>query len=450
MSFIAGYLTRKEKYESLLLEEKVKSFAVLSDEVSEGYDSSVIETKFGHIIQKYNTKYPIQSKPYRDGEGNSLVTLGFLYRADLLNDAKKILEDCVRNSADALEEYEGEFVAIYSEGHSGNIHIVNDRFASRPFYILWGYDHAYFSSNLAFLLYLAGGKHEIDILSWFQIFSFGHTCGTRTTTLDVRRIEPAAHLVISPGGIYKRQYWRIEHKPETDLDPAAYSTKVFDAFQAGTALRAKLTRKGLIALSGGLDSRLVAAAIPKDVDFSAFTFVDSAVTFSTTQTQTAAEVSKALGLTHQIQPISRFQFSQVASQVIRLTGGLRPLHHMAVVMSYVEEMRAKGLNFLLGGGPGDIIAGSKIPSLDYIDPDSIDKCIKDFCRRHVPDRTDFSLLFHKDIVNQYFRDLYKSLIDSFESIPGPTAAHRVTNWAMIHRWPAFTFTSVIHNHPEIT
>jgi hypothetical protein len=61
-----------------------------------------------------------------------------------------------------------------------------------------------------------------------------------------------------------------------------------------------------------------------------------------------------------------------------------------------------------------------------------------------------ALLFHGDIVQQYARDLHHSLVESFEHITGPTAAHRLTAWDMIHRQPAFTFTSVIHNHPEVT
>ena len=450
MSFIAGYFTRKDKYDSLVLEERVKSFPVITGEEPDSYESSVVETKFGHVIQKYKRNYPVQSKPCGDGEDNLLVTLGFLFSGGSLIDHKSILESCVRDSAEVLEEYEGEFVAIFSEGSSGKVHIINDRFASRPFYILQDYDHTYFSSNLAFLLYLSRGQHPIDILGWFQIFSFGHTCGTRTTIRDVRRIKPAAHLIISPEGLHERQYWHIEHKPEADLDPVAYSTEVFEAFQSGAALRAKLTRKGVIALSGGLDSRLVAAALPRDVDFSAFTFVDSAVASSTAQTQAAADVCDALGLPHRIQPISSHKFSEVARQVIELTGGLRPLHHMAVVMPYIHEIRDKGLNFLLGGGPGDVIAGSKIPSSNYLDTENVDKCIKNFCRGHVSGGDELALLFHKGIVKQYSRDLYNSLLESFENIPGPTAAHRVTNWAMTHRWPAFTFTSVVHNHPEVT
>jgi len=450
MSFIAGYLTRKDKLAFSLLEEKVKLYPVLIGEESDSYEDLIVETPFGHIIQKYKKNYPINQHPSQDGNGNLLVRLGFFYISDSINDNETLLERCVRNSPKTLEECEGEFVFIFSERHSRELHIVNDRFASRPFYTFQDRDYIYFSSNLAFLLYLAHSTYTLDILGWLQIFSYAHTCGTRTTIRDIKRLSPGTHLTLSPDGILEKQYWCLKHEPETDLDPIAYGMTVFEALQAGTALRAKLVGKGVVALSGGLDSRLVAAGLPKDVDFSAFTFVDATATSSTIQTKAAAEVCKSLGLSHRIQPIAEQKFSQVASDVIRLTGGLRPLHHMAIVMLYIDEIRRRGLTFLLGGGPGDVLAGSYIPSVAYLDPSRVDMCIRDFCRKRAAPTNHLTLLFHDDILREYSPDVYVSLLASFANISGPTAAHRVTAWAMMYRQPAFTFTSLIHNHPDVT
>ena len=79
MSLIAGYLSRKGKHETAIVEKKVKSYNILSYEDPGDYENVVIETKYGHIIQKYKRDYPIQSKPCRDINGNLLVTFGFLY-----------------------------------------------------------------------------------------------------------------------------------------------------------------------------------------------------------------------------------------------------------------------------------------------------------------------------------------------------------------------------------
>jgi hypothetical protein len=41
------------------------------------------------------------------------------------------------------------------------------------------------------------------------------------------------------------------------------------------------------------------------------------------------------------------------------------------------------------------------------------------------------------------------LAESLAATRGPTAAHRVTAWAMVCRQTAFTFTSILHTHPDV-
>ncbi len=151
-----------------------------------------------------------------------------------------------------------------------------------------------------------------------------------------------------------------------------------------------------------------------------------------------------------IRQIPSMEFSSVAADVIKLTGGLRPLHHMAIVMLYIQEIKEKGLNFLLGGGPGDVLAGSYVPTADYLDPDRLERCIKDYCNQRFSASNALRFLFRDEVLREHSRAFQDALTESFQSLSGPTAAHRVTAWAMVYRQPAFTFTSLIHTHPEIT
>ena len=59
-------------------------------------------------------------------------------------------------------------------------------------------------------------------------------------------------------------------------------------------------------------------------------------------------------------------------------------------------------------------------------------------------------MFRPDLLAEYFPCLDESMQDCFAGLSGPTAAHRVTAWAMIFRQPAFTFSGPIHNHPDVT
>lgn len=454
MSFIAGYVSRKNTYETAIVEKKVKLYNILSYEDSGNYENVVIKTKFGHIIQKHRRDYPIQSKPCMDIHGNLLVTLGFLYPSESITSHNRLLDLCVENASQILEGCEGEFVSIFVEGYSGTVHIINDRFASRPFYMLQTIDGIYFSSNLAFLIYFVGGKQETDVLGWLQIISYGRTLETRTTFRDIQRIRPGTHVTITSDGIQEKQYWRLEYAPETDLNPVTHSEEVFKTFQEGTALRSKLVGKGIVALSGGLDSRLVASTLFPNARFSAFTFVDSTKTLNTAEVRVASEVSKVLKLEHHIEPTREMKVSEIINDVIMLSGGLRPLQHMAKCMLYIYELKRLGLNFMLGGGPGDIMAGSIIPSIDYLDPDKIKECIRLYCSNRALGgknlKSVLALLIRDNIVHEYFPFLHSSLLKLFENITGPTAAHRIITWVMMNSLPASTFTSPIHNHPDIT
>lgn len=438
MGFIAGHVSKGHRYVDGEFLRAIQSHRIIAADDLNDYESILVETPLGYIAAKHKKDHPIPSKIYCDSNGNKLLVLGFLYSFDGILTATR------------LETYEGEFIAVFLE-QSGNLHIVNDRFGSRPFYISKNSSGIYFSSNLAFLLQMLGRKHDPDVLGWFQVFSYGHTSESRTTFSGVKRLLPATHVTIDPNGAFQeRTYWKLEYAPVADLDPVSHSKEVFAAFKRGAVLRSKLAGKGVVALSGGLDSRLVAAALPEDVEFSAFTFVNSAEASSTADTDIAAQVSKVLGLQHRVEPVPRQEYSAIADDVILLTGGMRPLHHSATVMPYIRELERCGVRFLLGGGPGDVSAGSKIPSVRYLDPWRTDECVQDFCRTLAGGAQLLGILFRQEIVEEYRDEVYTSLSESFLEISAPTAAHKVTAWELLNRWPAFTFTSMLHNHPNVS
>jgi hypothetical protein len=449
VSLIAGYYSKDGKYDTAAVERMVQSYSILSRDDSDNYENIVIETKFGHIIQKQKRNYPIQCQPRRDQDGNLLVTLGWCFHENKIINDPHLFELCLNNSPSSLEECEGEFVSIFVTGHSGKIDIVNDRFSSRPFYVFKGIDRIYFSSNLAFLLHFANQKQEIDIVGWFQVFTFGHTLESRTTFRDILRVKPSSHVTISTEGITERQYWRLEFKPDRNLDPISHSEDVFEAFKSAVEIRAKMGGEGIVALSGGIDSRLVAACLPEKAGFSAFTFVDSTETSDTKEVKAAAQICKILNLQHHIQPTRELKMSEFADDVILLTGGLRPIHHPGKAMLYVSELKRLGINFLLGGAPAGM-AGRHFQSLRCLDPLKNAECVQLFCDGFSSKTHGISLLFRKDILMRYANISYQSLLASFDSVAGQTAAHRITAWFLINRWPAFVFTSPIHDHPDVT
>ncbi|MGH2360310.1 MAG: hypothetical protein ACRDGM_07185, partial [bacterium] len=352
-----------------------------------------------------------------------------------------------------LETCEGEFVSLFVEGQSGKVHIVNDRFGACPFFLLDADGRTLLSSNLAFLSFLAGGRLESDVLGWLQIFTWDHAIGSRTHLRDVRRLLPASHVTLSTERTHHTQYWCPRPQVEEHSDPKLTARRVFEAFRSATERRAGRLRKGTIALSGGLDSRMVAGALPEGADFSAWTFADSVDTTDTPQVRVAVEVSRILGIRHTIKPISKGVLSpQLVRDLIALTGGLIAIHHSVKTMQGISVIRDEGEDSQMGGAPAGSLSGSYIPSPEYLDPAKTDLCIRAFVRSKSGPREAELLgrLFRRDVLREYYPRVEPSLKETFELSEGPTAAHRVSAWSMANRNFAFHFTCPTHSHPDVT
>jgi hypothetical protein len=321
-------------------------------------------------------------------------------------------------------------------------------------FIFKGDSGVYFSSNLLFLQYFIPEKLRPDIAGILQLFSYNHTIGERTTIKNIKRFSPASHVILTPKKAMKKSYWDYVYDTDVNLMPDAYSQKVFDAFKTATQFRVKLFGGGVIALSGGLDSRLLAGALPINAGFRAFTFVDSTESMSTPEVNSASAVARALNLNHTIKCLEHEHISSVADDVARLTGGLIPLTHPAKVMKYILYLTQNKQFFLMGGGPGNYLSGDHYPTKEYLDQKNIDACTSLFCETKNSGgfenlKTYLLSVFREDIIDSFLEESVNEMNLSIKSIGSPTASHRIAAWEMCNRFPAFTANSPIHNHPDV-
>jgi hypothetical protein len=124
-----------------------------------------------------------------------------------------------------------------------------------------------------------------------------------------------------------------------------------------------------------------------------------------------------------------------------------PMHHPAKTMQFLDRLN-NDCGYLMGGGPGGVLAGAFVRGLEYLDPRRTDVLEAHFQRLQT--RVPYSYLqriFSREFLAEYDRKLRDSFVETWASLKGSTAAHRATAWGMVIRQPAFTFTSPIHNHP---
>jgi len=288
MSLIGGYFCRSGAWPDDSVRRKLQSFAILDGDSPDSYEYIVRPFQFGHIIAKYKGAGPVQVRA-AETDARSLVTLGY---HDLGYEI--VAPDIVSR----LVKSDGEFVSLVADRTGPAVHVVNDRFSARPFYWCCEGDVTAFSSNVFFLVHLLGLRPRPDVLGWLEIFSYSHTLGERTNIEGIRRLPPASHLTITQAGVDCQRYWRLKHETRHDLDPVEHAERTFDAMRRSTAARARLSDAGFVSLSGGLDSRLVAGALPAKADFYLYTFNGS--DGDSADVSVARQIAQILGRRHRV------------------------------------------------------------------------------------------------------------------------------------------------------
>lgn len=365
-----------------------------------------------------------------DVDGTTL-TLGYWRRRS----QPHALSDEMPLDLQAILDLEGEFAAIRFDAQTGTVHALLDRFGGRPLFLHETPQAIFLSSDVMFLLHLSGTP-ALDPLGIFQLFAMEHTLGERTNRLGVTQLQPGTHLQASAQGLKQTQYWQLAHTemPPTDVDAHAHA--VAEAMRASCRWRTQLFAGQNVAmsLSGGLDSRFIAASLPEPHEVTALTIGAE----NSRELQVARQVAQLLGMRHQALELDDQPLSSVIQPLFQLTGGLLPLHHPATTLQLNDKLLALGLTVTLGGGPGDVLAGSYIPDAGYLTA-PLDWAIRDFTARLTHKIPWLHKIFHPDVYPELARRCHEAVRESLQQTPGRTGAQRVSAWAMAWRQPSFTF-----------
>jgi hypothetical protein len=125
---------------------------------------------------------------------------------------------------------------------------------------------------------LTGGPEDIDPVSVFEFVNAGTPCFPHTMHRRVRELRPGRlHLVVPghEGGpeLKEFEWWPFPDEMENGPGEAAWAEQLGQAFAAAVQDRSGNGTVG-VTLSGGLDSRLVMAAVPSANRCIGFTFCD--------------------------------------------------------------------------------------------------------------------------------------------------------------------------------
>jgi hypothetical protein len=446
VSLVGGFVSVRGRMDARPLFQKVREFAILPGETGADYRYQFHAGPAGGIFAKVKDTLPPQIYTWHNDRVR-LLTLGF---HDLEYPQSFDASDYRRSLAGKIQNSEGEFVSILMEPDGSRLSIINDRFAVRAMFIVFVADAIYFCSNLALLTRLVPVRPEPDPLGILQIFSYHHTLTPRTHLSGVERLYPASRVDLENGQIRRAQYWSLRHQPDESLDPTDYARQTVEAFRHGLVKKVRRSPRGFMSLSGGLDSRLVAAVAARECGYFAFTMSNDADQPDTPDVRVARRVAARLGVEHRVVPMPRMEISAAIDSVIRLTGGQVAIHHPIKSWQAVKVM-CDTTGFKIGGGGGDAIAGDDVHSLYQIEP----VWTRTLLRLHasqsrIVSRQTLARFLQPDLFESAWIRLNASIMESYDRLSGPTAAHTITAWDEIQYATGFIFSSPIHNHPDVS
>jgi asparagine synthase (glutamine-hydrolysing) len=317
---------------------------------------------------------------------------------------------------------DGEFnIVIWDEREGGRVWLANDRYGLRPLQYALRNGDLYFAPQGAAVLAGTGSVARLDMDTVVNWLSVGRALlGTRTFFRGVDVLPPASLLEWHPNGTTRNtRYWDYIPRPRRSSEDKLLDQLVA-TFKRAIEKRIKPRLRYGVCLSGGLDSRMVAAGLAAASRSPAL-----ACTWGlrdSDEVSLAAKVAARLGMPWKLIPLGPRDFVKFAVEGVRLTEGL-DLFVQSYGMSVFPAFR-KDAQVALSGLALDVLLGGSYLERRLFDSGVTDSVAAQIVRRKLTyfDADAIQQLFQRKAVARRADDLF---FDSWESAPqcATPAAH---------------------------
>lgn len=234
----------------------------------------------------------------------------------------------------------GSFNTVLFDTEKDSFYIANSRFGNRSLYYYQNDELIAFAPETKAFLALDSFKREVDSEGVTDFLNYTFFTNRRTLLKDVSRIDPATIITIQNRRMFEpRRYWTYTFTEEPDGDIDHYA-KLF--YEKGEEILERQMGQGenfFMALSGGMDSRLLAhycAKKSKNVNYYAHGYLKSE------DVLIAREIADTLGISQQFSAleIDPQSYAKLGNWVTWLVDGMTFLHCsflMSVIQQYPEN-----------------------------------------------------------------------------------------------------------------
>lgn len=271
-----------------------------------------------------------------------------------------------------LAGVDGDFVAFFIDKRTARIGIVNDLFGRLPLYCHRTGERFILSRNLRFI---ANRMNPIrfDRMAFAESLWIGYLLGKRTLLEGVERLPPATWIRIEkqPASIQLARVhdFNFELKAHRSQSLQENAGRLAALFSESCVSRTAPGVKNVISLSGGFDSRAVAACFQESrIPCCAATFIDHMGSFAS-DARIAEQVAKLLDMEWRLFRLAAPRSGDVL-KLLRLKNGMNSLG-MSFLVPYLDQVRkAYGPKMVFVTGDSghqvlrDLTPAAKVQDLD--------------------------------------------------------------------------------------
>ncbi len=298
-------------------------------------------------------------------------------RDDLMSLAGHVFDHAHRNAdgvRDWLLERDGDFILMLHDKASGRWAFLNDALGRLPVYFHEGADgQCCLSREIRFVAGVHGSA-RVDRMAVAQYLLFGFPWGVRTLLDGVDRLPPATLIRWSGRG--ERAQRRALHQfcfgerqePQPISETAAHLVSLFIA---ACRVQADRDRRCVLSLSGGHDSRAVAAGLLKaGVSFAAMTFED-AFGAASRDVLRARQLADRLELDWHLVRLNT-PTGRELQHILRIKGGLNSLASALAVpfMREIDSRFGRNITYFSGDGGDHLLPNvrpaRRLPSVSHL------------------------------------------------------------------------------------
>jgi len=376
-----------------------------------------------------------------DGEIYNADSLIRKYRNDLpdspINPPELCLRLILKHGADVADEFNGLFTLTVYDRRDRRLTLVSDHLGFRPLFYVQRKKEFIFGTELKALSVIDPGPRKIDELGTFERFCYGSHVIDRTWMENYYRLPPAAILTVDEFGIKIRSYWHYHYDESAPiLDQPTYFTNFARLLDRAVERRMQGTRGIGVFLSGGYDSRSVAASIRSHhLPIPAFTFGYP----ESRDVRFAAMLSERLGLDHYpLVSKGPYLFRNCPSIIWRTEGLLSfanatSIHHHLFFKDRKVDIILVGLLGEFSGShtwPKLLLARSRREAMSVI----MDRMLGN--RLELARR-----IFKPSFFEANFEALQARFTESFENIRDDHPLNMADSWNLINRQPLNSWQS---------